>query len=393
MQNATAMISELRASIQAGCQWLAGVQVSAANPIRPGEIGHHHEEWTGAVRGEYSSVEKQWRFFCPLWHTGQAVRAWVMASRQGAGDWTAQARSGADFLLKNQREDGLILAYEDHPDKVNTSAILEGLSGLFALADFSDDRRYESAALKAVDWVADHAFQPGEGLFSDLYDPVDERFIPRGYLVKGRPLADDAIFFEAYRRTGGKRYLEIALAVLERLLRDERPAGNWIDYPPCMPHLDRIHPRHAFWWGRPFLTAFKVTGEGRYFAAFKRAMEWYRHALRTDGGLFRDTSQHGNTASFRHTTSASACAALMFMDYWRETGDESIMAPLANALRFCLSMQIRETREPRLKGAVIESVMNPQGTDHAPIVIRDLGTIFLVQAACEFIAAFGQAPD
>ena len=38
-------------------------------------------------------------------------------------------------------------------------------------------------------------------------------------------------------------------------------------------------------------------------------------------------------------------------------------------------------RDPNLKGAILEKVLPPDGTDRLPYHLRDLGTTFFVQAA------------
>jgi hypothetical protein len=44
-------------------------------------------------------------------------------------------------------------------------------------------------------------------------------------------------------------------------------------------------------------------------------------------------------------------------------------------------MQFREVRDPNLKGAVLEQVKTPNGSDASPYHLRDLGTIFFAHAA------------
>jgi hypothetical protein len=43
-------------------------------------------------------------------------------------------------------------------------------------------------------------------------------------------------------------------------------------------------------------------------------------------------------------------------------------------------MQFRNVSDPNLKGALIEGVEAPDGTDASPYYVRDLATIFFVQA-------------
>jgi hypothetical protein len=240
--------------------------------------------------------------------------------------------------------------------------------------------------LLALDWVARKAWLRGRGLFLDLYDPAAKAFIERGYLVEGRPLLDDAVFLTGHECSGNPVFRDIAVETADQLLRDEGPPGNWIKHPPCLPHLDRIHPRQAYWWGRPMLAMFHGTGDRRYLECFTRSVRWYVGALRTDGGLFRNTRSDFNTESFGHATSGVACAALMFLDHHEETGDGSVTEPLVRGLRYGLNMQFTRPADPNLKGCILEKVRPPNGTDASPYYLRDLGTIFFIQALSRYLA-------
>jgi hypothetical protein len=48
-------------------------------------------------------------------------------------------------------------------------------------------------------------------------------------------------------------------------------------------------------------------------------------------------------------------------------------------------MQLRNVRDPNLNGALIEGVEAPDGTDASPYNIRDLASIFFVQAVSRLI--------
>jgi hypothetical protein len=50
-------------------------------------------------------------------------------------------------------------------------------------------------------------------------------------------------------------------------------------------------------------------------------------------------------------------------------------------MNFCLSMQLRNVLDPNLQGAVIEGVEAPDGSDASPYYLREIVTIFFVQAA------------
>ncbi len=378
-------MNEMKTSLIAALNWLAGPATVRDNmPV--GELGQKfgYTFWNGAIRGEY--YHRQWDSFCPVWHTGQAVKAYVMAAKAlGDDSWLEQAKFSAEFILHQQVTEGvnagLIRAYEAAPEQINTSAILEALDGLLMLSEATGDRRYQDAALNAMSWVAANAWEDRLGKFHDIYNLNEQKFEFGIYASQDRPLLDDAVFLKGWRLTGNERFRHIAFATAETLLADENPPGNWIKYIPCNAEVGNIHPRHSYWWGLPMLELYKETGDEKYAALFKRAVEWYKKALRHDGGLFRDTYLDFNTDSFGHATSGTACAAICFQRYLELTGDESIRPYLNKALKFCMSMQLTQAADPNMKGAILEKVNYPDGTDNLPYFLRDLGTIFFIQAA------------
>lgn len=381
----------LKGHIRQGLQWLIQVATIREN-IPCGEKGRSfgYSEWRGALRGEYNAADKIWDVFCPCWHTGQGIKAMVMAA-DVLNDRTIleQAEFNAGFLLNNQigsgDDRGLFPAFEDRFDLVNTSAVLESLDGLFMLSDATGKPVYRNAALEAADWVARKAWQPQLGKFFDYYQITSSKFVFGLPGAQNRPLLDDAVFVTAWKLTGEKRYLDIAAATAETLLREEGPAGNWINIIPCDPAKGTIHPRHAYWWGRPMLTLYRETGDERYLELFRRSVQWYDHALRLDGGLFRDTAADFNTDSFGHAASGSACAALCFLDLAELENHDYWISRAEKALGFCCSMQFTHASDPNLQGAVLEKVLMPDGSDRSPYYIRDLGTIFFIQAAAAYL--------
>ena len=48
-------------------------------------------------------------------------------------------------------------------------------------------------------------------------------------------------------------------------------------------------------------------------------------------------------------------------------------------------MQLLNCKDPNLQGVILEKVLPPDGTDNLPYYVRDLGTIFFIQAACEYL--------
>ena len=350
--------------------------------------------WKGALRGEYYASTKTWDVFCPCWHTGQAVKALVMAA-DVLNDKTLleEASYLAHFLTDNQvtsgEEAGMLPAYEDHPLKINTSAVLESLDGLLMLAEATGNDQWKQSALNALDWVIRKMWHPETGKFYDSYNPIEHAIDPGvtgGY--SQRPLLDDALLVTAWKLTGNRQYLDIAVAVGETLLREENPAGNWVGILPCLTECELIHPRHAYWWGKPMMPLYQATGDKRFLELFKRSMNWYDKAIRIDGGMFRNTRTDFATDTFGQATSGSACAAICFMemaqlenaDYWRSRAELT--------LDFCCAVQFTHPTDSNLKGAILEKILPPDGSDASPYFIRDLGTIFFLQAAAMYLKRY-----
>jgi hypothetical protein len=308
-----------------------------------------------------------------------------------AADFIAAAKRGAEFILRNQVSDessedyGHIRAYEAGSPAVNTSAILECLDGLFALADVTGEQSYTDSAVAALGWTMRRAFMPEEGLMKDDYDPKTGNFQPtrfgaRDWNIKGRPLIDDGVFVIGAGKSGKSELADVALRIADRLLSDEDPAGNWLTFPPADRDTGNIHPRHAYWWGRPLWMVYRETGEQKYLDCARRSADWYVKAMRSDGGLFRHTDLDFRTPSFGHATSGIACAAILWLELIREFGDEKYLAPARQALAFCRSMQFTEVADANLDGAVLEKVVAPAGRDLPPWYLRDVGTFFYMQA-------------
>ncbi len=80
-----------------------------------------------------------------------------------------------------------------------------------------------------------------------------------------------------------------------------------------------------------------------------------------------------------------ASAAILWLDLFQETKDDKWRAAARRALRYCLSMQFREVQDPNLKGALLETMLPPNGSDRSPFFVRDSATIYFIQAACKFL--------
>ena len=387
-------------SVRMACDWLmdmAQVQTDYLPPDTEDLNGFGYASWKGSIRGEYSVAEKKWGYFCPIWHTGQAVKSLVLAAEFLNDDKYMQAaKMGADFIYANQVWDasspdhGLILAFEDIPDKVNTSAIMECMDGLMLLADKLESQEMWDQLIAAGHFIVDKMYMPDAGLFRDVYDPnTHSVLLPNPYLTKndigGRPLIDDGVLVRLYEKTGDKKFLDTHVRISETLVAEQNPPGNWIDYGPCNAEDGCIHPRHAYWWGMPLLDTYRQTGRQEFLDTAVASGRFCENAMRSDGGWIRGLYTDNKTDSFGHATSGSACAAILWLELFKETGDSHWFDSADKALAYCRNMQFTNPKDRNLKGAILEKVLPPNGTDQSPYHLRDLGTIFFIIAATEYL--------
>src|SRR6185312_13430015 len=74
-------------------------------------------------------------------------------------------------------------------------------------------------------------------------------------------------------------------------------------------------------------------------------------------------------------------ACKLWHGLWLETRDSRWRTALHKALRFQMEVQFVNPRDANLEGAVLERTLPPDGTDRSPYHVRDLASIFFVQAA------------
>lgn len=389
------------ASIRNACDWIANVAQVKGDALPENTVdwkGYAYSSWKGSVRGEYSAAEKTWRYFGPIWHTGQAVKALVLTSDFLSEDKYLQAaRLGADFILANQVWDktspdhGLIRAFEDIPDKVNTSAAMECMHGLMMLADRIGSPEIWDRLVAAGCFLLDRMYMPEAGLFRDGYDPVRHEIVmPSRFVTKnnvgGRPLVEDAVLVRLFEQTGDERFLRAHVRISETLVADQNPPGNWIDYGPCNNITGAFHPRQTYWWSLPLLETYRLTHRREFLDTAIASGRFCENALRADGGWIRGFYTNNKTDSFGHATSGSACAAILWLELFRETGDAHWIEPAEKALRYCRKMQFTQPQDENLRGAILEKVLPPDGTDRSPYYLRDVGTIFFIMAGIKYLS-------
>lgn len=390
------------------CDWLIDVaQVKTRQvdekPLSPAKDcpTYNYKNWKGAVRNEYHAAEKRWYYFGTVWHTAETIKAMVLAHRILKNkNYLKSAAEGARFIVNQQETDkshpmyGFIWGYEDVPNikktpMINTGGSLTTTAGLMAYAEAHDRKLWGNIELMLT-ILADDFYIEGEGLFRTPYNRGEHKFYTNDWFITkdnapGRPLLDSGTFLLGYRHFRVPRYKKIFLETADRLVRDEDPQGNWLYYSPCNPKRGTVHPRQAYWWGRPLLWAYEETKAKKYLDCARRASDFYAKALRLDGGIFRYTDIHFNTQTFGQATSGSACAALLWLDYQRVTGENRYEEYIERALDFCMNMQLPKAKDRNLRGCILEKVNPPDGTDASPYHNRDLASSMFVQAASEYL--------
>lgn len=377
-------------AIDRGAAWLADI----AQIARPAQTfddpkGYPHGDYTGSMRTEYDTRTQVWSMNGPAFHTGQAIRALLVAANRLDEDrYRDAARNGAEFLLRERVTDdghphrGLLLSLEQNHDEVNIQVTFEALSGLIDLYDHTGDRRYLTVVQENADLLIDHAFLPAERLMKDHYSLGRRSFIGDAENdLPGRAMIDDAVLLKLADRTGDDRYRRVFLAMADRLIDEEGPSGTWLRFPPWRPSEGRIHGRKNWWWGHPLLAAFDATGNERFLLAGKRAGDWYLDQQNLDGGLYYTPSPDRRHNSFGLCTSVVACAVLYWADLWRRFNEDRYLVGMSRGVGYLLAAQFSDkSGDPQVSGAFFESLHPPDGSCAPGFQVRDIATIFAIRA-------------
>jgi len=396
----------LEDAVRLAADWLADtamIQTETLPPDTYNDKEYPYTNFKGCVRDTFSPFRSRnpklpapsWQLFGSVWHTGQAAKALTLAAKYFKNDhYLDQAKLAIGFIRDKQVTDkkdpnfGCIWAFEDTSEALNTSAILEACDGLYHLSEHTGDLRYRQWAIDAVTWVVKTLYM-NNGLFCDgFHYRTRERYVLEKLTkdskdgVVGRPLIDDGILYKTWLYTQNDLFKNTFLQIADKLLETEAPAGNWMAFQPCKWKLRSIHVRQAFWWGRPLRMAYALTGQQKYLDAFNRAVDWYIKTFNRDGGITNPSFDDSHPKpTFNTATSGTSAAALMLRDQCAELGNTKNLDWLITCMNYILSLQITKTAVPALKGAIIESIMPPDGSDTCPYWVRDVATTFFITAA------------
>jgi len=377
-------------ALRRGADWLAEV-AQITRPDQPFENPkrYPHRDYDGSMRTEYDTRSRRWSLNGPCFHTGQAIRALLVAARRtGDERYRADALRGGAFLFRERIDEmghpqrGLLLSLEQNDDEVNVQVTLEALSGLLDLYEATGEHAYLDMVSQNTDLLIDGAYLPGERLMRDHYSLAARAFIhdPENDLP-GRAMLDDAVLIRLADLTGEDRYRDVFLAMADRLLEEEGPAGTWLRFPPWRPAVGRIHNRKNWWWGYPLLAAFDATGERRYLDGAVRAADWYLNDQNLDGGLYYTPGPDGRHNSYGLCTSVVACGVLFWVDLWRRTGHQRYLDGISRGIGYLLAAQFAgDVPDPDVRGAFFEAPHPPDGSLAPGYQVRDLATIFGIRA-------------
>jgi rhamnogalacturonyl hydrolase YesR len=369
------------------CDWISDVA-----QVTDTKLGYH-----GVIKGEYDTKSKEWKFYGPFWHTGQAVRLLLKAhAMTGKEKYLKHALMGGEYMIREQNKDKKDKRYygfihHKEAPMANTASQLEGFCALYDLYQTTHDNKWNESFHMAIDWVANNVYLKGEGLFHNGYSPIRDELTP---VSTARPTNDDAMFLYAYKKFNNPLYLEIFKEVADRLLKDENPPGNWIIYPPCNPLAfdgkGSIHTRHAWWWGYPMLEAYDTFKDKKYLNAAIRAGDWYINNSNIDGGYYYHTTPEGhNHLSFDFSTSAVGCAVIMWCNLWKRLKHTKYVNAIERALGFLLRAQFNpDVKDPNVKGAFFEGYLPPDGTLEPGFYLRDIATVFPACAILTILETF-----
>lgn len=399
----TIITDRSRQIIADGAHWLAHIaRIQSPADTFEDPFDYPVVGYLGAVRTEYDTRRKVWYLNGPVWHTGQAIRAVLIAYRR-TGDTALldAARAMAEYVARNMVDapghpnDGLLLAYEGDNVAVNNQVLFETLPGLLDLAEVTGEPKWVNIARRAADFVIGGGFLADEGLIVDHYHVAESRFVSDpDNPHPGRIMLDDAALIQLGAATGDRRYTDVFLAMAERALREEDPPGMWIVFPPWAASSGRMHIRATWWWGYPMLAAYDLTGDQRFWEAALRAGQWYLDGQTLDGGFYYSPVVGGKHTTFGLAASGAAVASTIWCDLYRRTGDAKYKDAVNRSVAFLAAAQFSpQAADRHIRGALWESPNPPDGTACPGFFIRDIATIFAIRALDKALGIAGLLED
>ncbi|MBU0477222.1 hypothetical protein KKC91_01440 [bacterium] len=377
---------QLMEALESGSKWLINVA----------QVVGTSDSMYGAMKNDYNMKEKNWAYYEPVWHTGQAIRALLAAyKRTGKEIFLKRAIMAGDYIQRLQFVDksdpetyGLIRA-DIKPDlsTAHMSTMTDAFEGLFELEEVTGDRRWIEIIRLAADWIMGHTWLQGEGLIINSYDFKNKKVLHVDYEEKesrnpikyARPNNEGATFYYLYVLTKGTKYLDVFKRLCDRLVEDQYSMGLWMDYLPNVLRTGFVHARFNLWYALSLLRGYDAFKDERYLACARRTAEWYLDNLWLDGAFPYRMRVDGKHRFSQICGSGSAMAGIFWIDLFNYIPDPRYIEKSELVLEFLLTTQYSESFfDNNLRGAFFESSDLIPNSGSSLYVVRDLATTFAI---------------
>jgi len=366
-----------------GMRW----QTEVAQTAQPG----HPED--GALRNDYDMGQRQWHYYEPLWHTAQALRAWLALGMKPTDPAASAAIRYICRAIVDCPEKPFLHGATVRPDgrrrgELATTTLTDAIPGIVDAFLVSGDPELRAALERASVWLYNHARDPETGFYFSFFNgetgavsPHDTYNLPgHPEYANKRPESEGAsllLLGQLFRHEGLRLSFR---SVLDYLASDQHEDGIWWNW-SCNrinPHL--AHGRYNLWIAHALLDGYAVFGDERYLAAARRTAEFYRRAQQLDGVIPYNISPDGKGFAYQVCGSAIAMSCLLWLRLMQIRPDRLLAEHLLLSLRFLLSTQYGDDFfDENLRGAFFESSQLAPHTGFSVVRVRDIATTFSLQ--------------
>ena len=284
----------------------------------------------GRSRCDYNVNQGVWELYEPCWHTGQIIYALVEAYKiLKDPKYLRGAERGASYISSLRMEEpsslkGMLKAiHMGGVPYINMTTITDGSTGLIRLYEITRERRWLNILVEAGDWMIKNLWIPDERLFYDMVDPKtgepitefsvwSKRKNPKITEV-ARPNVEGALYYHLWRHTKNRKYKEIFLESIERVLEDQSEDGLWMDYHPNDRARGSVHARFNLWYAEALCDAYELTRDGRYIEAAARTAKRYQKFQEPDGTIWYRNYVNGRKDRSSPCGSAVAFAGILWL--------------------------------------------------------------------------------
>lgn len=347
----------------------------------------------GALRNDYDMGERQWHYYEPLWHTAQALRAWLPL---GENPESPHVQAAIDYICRSIMdcpETPFLHGAYMRPDgrrigELATTTLTDAIPGIVDAWLISGDRRLLAALERASSWLFNYARDSETGFYFSFFNGKSGEVSPHDtYNCEGhpeyankRPESEGASLLLLGRifRHGG---LENSFhGILDYLVEDQCEDGIWWHWSCNRVNPKLAHGRYNLWIAHAMLDGYLAFGDRRYLEAAWKTAEFYRRAQQLDGVIPYCIAPDGKGYAFQVCGSGIAMSAMLWLRLLHFQWDERLADHLLLSVRFLLSTQYGEDfPELALRGAFFESSQLTPHTGFSFVRVRDIATTFSLQ--------------